>query len=66
LLQVLVNGLRRGDVVSRYSDAQYVLMLPGANFEDSQMVMNRITAAFRKHKYIPVKLNCKVRQLEIS
>jgi len=66
LLQVLVNGLRRGDEVSRYSDAQYVLMLPGANFEDSQMVMNRITTAFRKHKYIPVKLNCKVRQLEIS
>ncbi len=66
LLKVLVNGLRRGDVVSRYSDAQYVLMLPGANYEDSQMIMNRITAAFRKHKYIPVKLNCKVRTMEIT
>lgn len=37
LLEVLVHNLRRGDVVSKYSGAQYVVMLPAANFEDSTM-----------------------------
>src|SRR5699024_7277404 len=30
LLEVIAGRLRRGDVVSRFSGAQYVLMLPGA------------------------------------
>ena len=46
LLEVLVHNLRRGDVVSKYSGAQYVVMLPAANFEDSTMVVERIVNAF--------------------
>jgi hypothetical protein len=30
LLEVLVQNLRRGDVISKYSGAQYVVMLPSA------------------------------------
>lgn len=67
LLEVLVHGLRRGDVVSRYSGAQYVVMLPSANYEDATMVMERIVSAFhRQHRRNFLKLSCRVRELEIA
>jgi len=65
LLDVLVQNLRRGDVVSKYSGAQYVVMLPSANFEDSSMVMDRIVSAFyHQHRRNFLKLSCKIRELE--
>ena len=65
LLQVMVDCLRRGDVVSRYSAAQYVLMLPSANFEDATMVMERILSAFhRQYRRSTLKLSYRVRELE--
>lgn len=67
LLDILVNGLRRGDVVSRYSSAQYVVMLPSANYEDATMVMDRIISTFRRqHRRNFLKLSCRVRELEIA
>ena len=65
LLQVLRLSLRRGDVAARYSGAQYVLMLPSANYEDSVTVMERIVTAFNKHKRKNfLKLSYKLRQLD--
>ncbi|MEG0168343.1 MAG: hypothetical protein RR709_10815, partial [Ruthenibacterium sp.] len=46
LLTVLTESLRRGDVIAKYSGAQYVLMLPSANMENSTMVLERIVATF--------------------
>lgn len=67
LLQVLINGLRRGDVLSRYSAAQFVIMLPGANFEDATMVMERVMSAFyRQHRRNFLKLVYRIRELEFS
>lgn len=67
LLEILTGNLRRGDVVSRYSAAQYVVMLPAANFEDSTMVMDRIVTAFyRQHRRNYLKLSYKIRELEIN
>lgn len=67
LLEVLVHNLRRGDVVARYSAAQYVLMLPAANFEDSTMVLERVVSAFyRQHRRNFLKLSYKIRELELS
>lgn len=67
LLAILTNGLRRGDVVSRYSGAQYVVMLPAANFEDSTMVMERIVAAFyRQHRRNFLKISYRIRELEMA
>ena len=42
LLDAINDSLRRGDVVSRYSRAQYVILLPDINYEDGSMVMERI------------------------
>ena len=65
LLVALQTQLRSGDVVSRYSAVQYVVMLPAANFEDSQKVMERIVAAFyRQHRHNFLKITYKIRELE--
>lgn len=67
LQNVLVSSLRRGDVVSRYSPTQYVVMLPAANFEDSTMVVERIVSAFyRSCSPTLFRLTYRVRELEIS
>lgn len=66
LLEAIVFNLRRGDVVSRYSGAQYVVMLPSANYEDSEMVVGRILSRFLKnHPRNNLKIGYKLRQMDI-
>ncbi len=60
LLDVICSSLRRGDVVSRFSASQYVLMLPTLTFENGQMVLERITKRFRQqypHSPLTVRAN---------
>jgi DNA-binding SARP family transcriptional activator len=47
LYDIVQSSLRRGDVYSRYSECQYVLMVPALTFENCTMVMDRITNRFR-------------------
>lgn len=67
LKEVLISSLRKGDVVSKYSGAQYVVLLPSANFEDSTTVMERVESAFRQqHHHSFLKITYKIRELEID
>jgi DNA-binding SARP family transcriptional activator len=67
LLDAIKIGLRKGDVASRYSGAQYVLMLPGSNYEDGQVVVNRILRLFAKqHPHNRMKVLPRLFQLEIA
>ena len=67
LLEAIKIGLRKGDVASRYSGAQYVLMLPTANFEDGQIVVNRILRIFAKqYPRNRLKVSPRLFQLEIA
>ena len=51
--------------MSKYSGAQFVVMLPAANFEDSTMVMERIVSAFyRQHRRNFLKLSYRLRALD--
>lgn len=46
-LQVSIQqSLRRGDVVSKYSGAQFVILLPDITYEDGTMVLERIIKQF--------------------
>jgi DNA-binding SARP family transcriptional activator len=47
LKEVIASSLRRSDVFTRYSVAQYLIMLPSASFENGNIVMRRITSKFR-------------------
>ena len=45
---VISSSLRSGDVFTRYSVSQYLTMIPTTNYENGNMVMQRILKAFRK------------------
>lgn len=47
LYNVIMASLRRGDVFCRYSVTQYLLMLPAASYENSNMVLQRISRNFK-------------------
>ena len=67
LLQAIRLNLRRGDVIARYSGAQYVMMLPTANYEDSQMVMERIVNSFyQQNRKNFLKISYKLQQLDLT
>lgn len=66
LLGAIINSLRKGDVVSRYSGAQFVIMLPGVTYESGEMVMNRIVNNFyRQNHRRSVTLHYKLQQLDL-
>ena len=61
------RNLRRGDVFSRCSASQYILMLPRANYENSCMVCRRVITAFhRAHPHVAAKINFMVQPLTPS
>jgi len=65
LAQTIKGSLRKGDIVSRCSASQYIIMLPQANYENSCMVCERIERAFfRRYPHSPARLNCSVQPLE--
>ena len=41
-------SLRRGDVFTRYSVSQYLVLLSAINYENTEMVLDRIQANFRR------------------
>jgi len=57
-------NLRRGDVISRCSVSQYIILLPQANYENSCMVCRRVIAAFfQLHPHISAKIQYMVQPL---
>ena len=49
LSETIVQTLRQNDVFARFSVSQYLLMLPGATLENSEMVIGRIVRTFRRN-----------------
>lgn len=67
LQHILSISLRSGDVISRFSTTQFIILLPTCNYDTGIMVMNRINENF--HIYDPsckVKLLCEVKELELA
>ena len=61
---LLRGNLRRGDVISRCSVSQFVIMLPQANYENSRMVADRLVSAFyRRYPHSPARLRYTVQPL---
>ena len=67
LQDLICECLRKGDVVSRCSLSQYVMLLPQANYENSCKVCDRIVKAFyRRYPHSPAKLRYSVQPLKPS
>ncbi len=66
LLRIQIQeGLRRGDIVARCSASQYVLMLLQANYENSQMVCERIIRIYAQtYPHSPAQIRFYVLPLE--
>ena len=66
LEQTIIQSLRQSDVVAKYSSCQYIIMLPGANLENSHMVMDRIVNAYNtEYPKNVVRLSTQIRELEL-
>lgn len=48
LKEAIGNSLRRGDVFTRFSVSQFLIMLPSASYENSVMVLERISRTFKQ------------------
>jgi len=58
-------SLRKGDVFALYSVSQYIIMLPHASYEDSQMALNRIIKRYnRENPRSTAKLSMAIQPLE--
>lgn len=58
-------GVRRGDIVSRCSASQYVILLLQANYENSNMVCMRVARSFAQaYPHSPARIHCSVLPLE--
>lgn len=65
LQELVISNLRQGDVVTRCSVSQLIIMLPQANYENSCMVCDRIVSAFgRKYPHSPAQIHYSVQPLE--
>lgn len=65
LQEIIVGNLRQGDVVTRCSVSQFIVMLPQANYENSCMVCQRISRAFfRQYPHSPADIHFSVQPLE--
>ena len=65
LQELIRTNLRKGDIASRCSISQFILMLPEANYENSCMVCRRVITAFaRKYPHSQARIDFSVMPLE--
>lgn len=58
LLKTAQYSLRKGDVITRFTNAQCIFLLPSANYENSVKVINRIIQSYRQnYGNFSVKIN---------
>ena len=59
LKETIMYSLRRGDLFSQYSNTQYIIMLPGTAFENSDIVIDRILRSYEMSiREFGVMLHC--------
>ena len=64
---IIKNSLRSGDVYSRYSISQYVIILPKADYKNSELIMERIIKKFRQeHTHSPVTTTYSIQTIEAN
>lgn len=67
LQALVISNLRQGDVVTRCSASQLIIMLPQANYENSCAVCQRICKTFnRQYPHSPAQIHFSVHPLEPS
>lgn len=66
LSQTIYSTLRVGDSFAKYSNQQYLILLPNCNDENARSVVKRILDNFYKaDKYERVKINSKIDEIRL-
>ncbi|XOQ47814.1 MAG: Bacterial transcriptional activator domain protein [Eubacteriales bacterium] len=61
----ILESLRKGDVVSAYSNTQFIVMLPLINYENAEMVAKRVLQRFRfRYRRENVKVTTRINALD--
>lgn len=64
LRQVLLSSLRKGDVVTEWNEAQFLLSLPGLNVQQAHKALDRIQNRFMSaRKNINLVLQRKIEEV---
>lgn len=67
LVIVIRDDLRRGDVVSKYSGAQFVIMLPDARQKDAEKITERIIRSFyRGNRKSLLQFKYKINEIKLD
>ena len=62
---LLFKNLRTGDIISKCSPSQYIVLLPQANYENSRMVCERIIRAYKRvYPHSPATISYTIQPLE--
>lgn len=62
----LIDVLRNGDVIARYSSSQFIIMLPQCTDETSRKVMERVQERFySENKKIKVRIQYSIEEMEL-
>ena len=65
LQDIVIRSLRQGDMVTKCSVSQFIIMLPQANYENSCAVCQRVLRAFsRQYPHSPARITFSVHALE--
>ena len=65
VMEVTMESLRAGDVMTRYSANQYLIMLPACPYENAKAVMDRILRNFeRMRKRARVRLQYSLKEMD--
>lgn len=67
LCQNIMTSLRAGDTFTKYSNSQYLILLPDCTDENAQSVVKRLTTNFYKvDKYNRVTIHSKVDEIRLA
>lgn len=62
---VIATSLRSGDIYSRFSKNQYIILLPTSSFEDTEKIGERIIKSFTSSKpKLSIKISFNIKHLE--
>ena len=67
LSHILLDSLRRSDVVARWSESQMVVLMQSLTYEDGEMVVNRVVRRFEQTSFgEQVLIRSRVQPLDIT
>lgn len=61
-----MHSLRSGDVFTRYSSAQHLIMLPDTSLEAAELIVGRISSRLWRYRTPRLKVSARVRKLNIN